>query len=449
MSRSRPSPATASPPGAAGRGRPRPVSAGRRWTPLRVALVGATTIGLSLLITRGIVGWNEARARSLEVACKRAHEAGRYEEEERLARAWMKAAPGAAAPIFFLAEAQLGLGRSRDAAATFATLPDGDPLTIPGLSDRADILFGELSDPREGARTCERILAQDPANVEAHRRACFFSAITLDRRRLAEQARRAIDAGADLPETFVYLLGASWLTLSNTLAVNSHWLERAPDDETFLVAAARGFVSSSGLEDEVVSAESPETLVEPEHDRRMRELLERFPGNRELLAYFLQKASTRGDLPRVTDLLSQVPADAEGDNRFWRFKGWVHEQAGEVEEAEAAHRRALEIDPFDFLTRHQLAGVLRKAGRTDEAAEPARLAAEGRNLRKRILQAPDVRAIPPDILAEMASYARDCGAAGIAERLAQRIAQLDGQGTGRRAGGGGPPISRPPGVQFP
>ena len=85
----------------------------------------------------------------------------------------------------------------------------------------------------------------------------------------------------------------------------------------------------------------------------------------------------------------------------------------------------------------------------DEAAEPARLAAEGRNLRKRILQAPDVRAIPPDILAEMASYARDCGAAGIAERLAQRIAQLDGQGTGRRAGGGGPPISRPPGVQFP
>lgn len=418
-----------------------------------MAIVGGAIVGLSLLITRGLVGWNEARARSLEIDCKRAHEAGRYDEEERLARAWMQAAPGAAAPIFFLAEAQLGQGRSRDAAATFATLPDGDPLTIAGLSDRADILFGELGDPREGARTCERILAQDPANVEAHRRACFFSAITLDRRRLAEQARRAIDADADLPETFVYLLGSSWLTLSNTLAVNSHWLERSPDDETFLVAAARGFVSSSGLEDEVVSAESPETLVEPEHDRRLRELLERFPGNRELLAYFLQKASTRGDLPRVTDLLSQVPAGAEGDNRFWRFKGWVHEQAGEVEEAEAAHRRALEIDPFDFLTWHQLAGVLRKAGRTDEAARPARLAAEGRNLRKRILQAPDVRAIPPDILREMASYARDCGAAAIADRLARRIAQLavpaPAAGGGAGGGAGGRPISPPSGAQFP
>lgn len=403
----------------------RPVSAGRRWTPLRLALTALAIVGISLVAVRGIVGWNDARARELEKACKRAHEAGRYEEEERLARAWGSVAPGAAAPVFFLAEAQLGQGRTREAADTFALLPDGDPLTLQGLGDRADLLFGELKEPREAARTCERILSQAPGEIEAHRRLCFFSAVTLQRQRLAEQARAAIDAGADLPETFVYLVGSDWLTLSNTSSVNSHWLSVAPDDELFLVAAARGFVTNAGLEEEVAQADSIDEPVEPEHDKRLRELLERFPGNVELLAYFLQKATTRGDLERVTALLAQAPAEAAGDNRFWRFKAWVHDQAGEQAEAVAGYRKALEIEPFDFLAQHQLAAVLRKAGGAEEeVARLSRLAAEGRSLRKRILQAPDVRRMPPDVLGEVADYARGCGEERVADLLGKRIREL-------------------------
>ena len=412
--------------------RDRPVSAGRRWTPSRVALVGVGVVAASLLLVRGIVGWNDSRARVLEAECKRAHQAGRYAEEERLARDWEGVAPGEAAPIFFLAEAQLGQGKQREAADSFARLPDGDPLTLTGLSDRVDLLFGDLRDPHEAARTCERILAQDPGNVDAHRRLCFYDCITLDRAKLAEHARRAIERGAELPETYVYLVGSDWMTLSNTLSVNSHWLQAAPDDETFLVAAARGFVSNAGLEDDV-AGESPDEKVEPEHDRRLRELLERFPGNLELLAYFLQKATTRGDIDQVTELLGQAPPRAEADNRFWRFKGWVHDQGGELDEAEAAYRRALAIEPFDFLSQHQLAAVLRKRGQADEAARLTRLAADGRALRRRILEAPDIRAVPPGVLHEMASYTKDCGDSEVADRLFLRIDQI-----GQRAGGTGP-----------
>ena len=438
---------------AAGRG-PRPVSAGRRWTPVRVALVGAGVVAASLLLVRGIVGWNDSRARVLEAECKRAHQTGRYADEERLAREWAGVAPGEAAPIFFLAEAQLGQGKQREAADTFASLPDGDPLTITGLSDRVDLLFGDLRDPHEAARTCERILAQDPGNVDAHRRLCFYDCITLDRAGLAEHARRAIERGAELPETYVYLVGSDWMTLSNTLSVNSHWLQAAPDDETFLVAAARGFVSNAGLEDDV-AGESPDEKVEPEHDRRLRELLERFPGNLELLAYFLQKATTRGDIDMVTELLGQAPPEAESDNRFWRFKGWVHDQGGESDEAEAAYRRALAIEPFDFLSQHQLAAVLRKRGQGEEAAKLTRLAADGRTLRKRILQAPDVRAMPPDVLREIGAYVGACGDRDIAERLRGRIEQIGAAagGDGRTGGvvpkGGGPRSAVQGGVRIP
>lgn len=422
------------------------MSAGGRWTPTRLATVGILVVAAAALIVRGVVSWNEARAERLATACREAHRAENYGSEEKLAKQWVGAVPGAAEPLFFLAQAQLGLGKQAEAADTLGRLPDGDPLTLTALGDRADLLFGDLQDPREAARTCERILRLDPANGEAHRRLCFFYAATLQREKLAAQARRAIDLGCETPETYVYIVGSDWLTLSNTSTVNGHWLKASPDEELFLVAAARGFVSNSGLEDDVAGmdgtdgSEGGERKV-PEHDRRLRELLDRFPGNLELLAYFLQKATTRGDIDEVTSLLGQAPADAVADNRFWRFKGWVHAQSDQPAEAEAAYRRALEIDPYDFATQHQLGGALRKGGMLEEAARFARLAAEGRTLRKTILEQPDVRTIPPGVLGEMGRYAAGCGDRAIADRIAARLEQI-----GTPPSSSGPARSK---VQFP
>jgi tetratricopeptide (TPR) repeat protein len=397
--------------------------------------VAILAVAAAVLIVRGVVSWNDAQAERLATACRGAHRAEDYAAEEKLARQWIGALPGAAEPLFFLAQAQLGLGQQREAAETLGRLPDGDPLTLIALGDRADLLFGDLQDPREAAQTCERILRLDPANGEAHRRLCFFYAATLQREKLAAQARRAIDLGCETPETYVYVVGSDWLTLSNTSAVNGHWLKASPDDELFLVAVARGFVSNSGLEEDVAGSEEGdgEERTVPEHDRRLRELLDRFPGNLELLAYFLQKATTRGDIDEVTTLLGQAPPEAEADNRFWRFKGWVHGQSDQPAEAEAAYRRALEIDPFDFAAQHQLAGAMRKGGKLVEAADFTRLAAEGRALRKTILVQPDVRTIPPGVLAEMGRYAEACGDRDVAGRISARLRQI---GAPPSAGGG-------------
>jgi tetratricopeptide (TPR) repeat protein len=406
-----------------------------------MAIVGLGALATAAIIVNGLVGWQVRRVERLARDCRRAHEAGDYQTEERLATLWGRARPEASEPLFLLAQAQLGLGKKRDAAATFDRLPDGDRLTVLALGDRADLLFGELQDPRAAAATCERILRLDPRNVEAHRRLCFFYAATLQRRRLAAQARAAIELGCETPEAFVYAIASDWLTLSNTFSVNSHWLQAAPDDELFLVAAARGFVSNSGLEEEVADPEEadgePMARPVPEHDLRLRELLARFPGNLELLAYFLHKAITRGDLEEVTTLLGQAPPEAAGDNRFWRFKGWVHFQDDQTEEAVAAFRTALEIDPFDFSAQHQLGGALRRMGDLDEAARLSERAARGRGLRKTILKQPDVRIMDPAVLGEIAEYARRCGDADLAGRLAARLGQI-----GPRPGPP-PPLNRP------
>lgn len=216
--------------------------------------------------------------------------------------------------------------------------------------------------------------------------------------------------------------------------MNRAWLRHDPDNELFLVAAA------CGVPDIVTEPEPPaggEPVDEPGADTarspagetgagsrlaRIAALLEWFPRNRELLAVFLQQATTRGDLDEVVRLLAQAPADAAGDCRFWRFKGWAHAARNEFAEAEAALEKALAIDPFDQASRHELAGVLRKTGRGEAAARMAELANQGRRLRREILQEPEIRTIPRSLLADVATYADGCGEPAIAERLRKAIA---------------------------
>lgn len=421
-------------PRTAAESRPRRGAAPRRLPPWARGWL-AWSAGFA--VCAGIVGgghllWKAQRSRDLERQCRRARDAGDWNAVARLSATWAAIAPDDADPWLFNAQAAMTQNRLADADAALAHLPDGDPKTIPGLLERVDLLFGELARPFEAVRTCERILALDPRSGAAHQRLTFYYAVTLQRIRLIEQARRTIDFGCDIPETYVYLLGADWITLSNAQSINQQWLANDPDNELFLVAIARGYMSNRGLDDTDVEDDAPaegdqpaEDVREvPEHERRLAEYLDRFPTNLELLAYFLQKASTTGDAERVVALLAQAPPEAQRDNRFWRFKGWLHSIRGESDEAEKAFREALRLHPFDWATQHQMAGILRKKGQRSDAARMATLAEAGRQLRKTILAQPDVRSIPPAVLADMAAYAANCGDDLVASRLAARVDRL-------------------------
>lgn len=385
---------------------------------------GAGFLACAAVVGGGHLLWKSQRCRELERECRRARDAGDWNAVSRLSATWAGIAPEDADPWLYNAQAAMTQNRLADADAALAHLPDGDPKTIPGLLERVDLLFGELSQPFEAVRTCERILSLDPRTGAAHQRLTFFYAVTLQRIRLIEQARRTIAAGCDIPETYVYLIGADWITLSNTQSINQQWLSRDPDNELFLVAVARGYMSNRGLDDSEVEGTEPpeeEAAAVPEHERRLAEYLDRFPANLELLAYFLQKATTKGDADRVVALLAQAPPEAQLDNRFWRYKGWLHSIRGESDAAEAAFREALRLHPFDWATQHQMAGILRKKGQRSDASRMATLAEAGRQLRKTILAQPDVRSIPPAVLGEMAAYAANCGDDDVASRLGARV----------------------------
>ncbi len=270
----------------------------------------------------------------LEAECDAASKSEQWPRLENLAGQWVQHRPDLALPWLYAAEAASQQGDSIRTAYYLYHLPDSDARTPVALFELSHLQFGALNQPIAGAETCERILRLQPQASEAHRRLLFYYAMSRQRGKLIAEARRAIATGCDVPETYVYLIAADWITFTNGYDVNQRWLQSSPENETFLVAQAYHLVRSAALDEEAELVDES-GISRPE--RLMNVLLERFPHNREVLAFQLNMASFRGKVDRVAKLLAQAPPSSTEDSRFWRFKGWMHETRHELEEAEKAY----------------------------------------------------------------------------------------------------------------
>jgi tetratricopeptide (TPR) repeat protein len=196
------------------------------------------------------------------------------------------------------------------------------------------------------------------------------------------------------------------------------------DEELFLVARAIYRIRARGLD----NVENPEDGLReedgtPYHQSIVAEYFEKFPENLELLAYYLQLSSTAGDVEEVASLLARAPQAAADDNRFWRYMGWLHMHRDELRQAQDSYEKALALNPYDHLSRHQLASVERRQKRLDRVEALEELARVGKTLRREILQLQSVDKVPPELLKKMAVYAEACGDEPVAEQLKFRIEQ--------------------------
>jgi tetratricopeptide (TPR) repeat protein len=372
---------------------------------------------------------------------------------------WCQREPGKAEPWIYAAEAAQQQEQFALAADLLRRVPDDNPRAVSALLACTDLQFQtSLNDPLAGVATCERILRIDPRSVEARQRLIYFYAMTLQRPQMEYHIREAIRLGCDTPESYVYLIGKDWLVFTNGPEQNHNWLKNHPDYEPFIIARAlhligTGKVSETGAYIEPVvkirlksdspggnsdgtptadeGYDGPSLRNDPnapylkrieEYDLAMYNYLEQYPRNVELLVYFLWKARTNGDQNRVAELLAQAPPEAEYDNRFWGYMGWLHAERGELNEAEAALRKALVLHPYDYSARHLLADLLRRMKRPEEEIGFVQgLATEGSELRRILLETPNPREVSPDVLVRMVLYARYCGDDIVADALSRRV----------------------------
>lgn len=327
----------------------------------------ASWIALSLIVCT-LVGYGIHRHRrraallSLRQECTRLSAENDWNGLLDASAEWAQLEPQRADPWLYRAEAAEGLKDWAGMVAYLDRVPRSDGRIIATLVRKAVTEFEKLNRPWDSMKTCDELLAIDPRVLIAHKQTIFFYAMTLQRAEMVKRVRRAIRVQRESPESYVFLVGASWLYSGSLYRHNSHWLEADPDNETFQVARSVQIYLAEVKSD-------LEHAGEFDHILSDEELLRKYPHNLELVAYFLNKCISEGDVERIRELLGAVPAElAQADARFWRARAWYEDSTGDLAAAEKSLRRAFAIDPYWWQVHFQLHDLLRRTGQVEEAA---------------------------------------------------------------------------------
>lgn len=387
--------------------------------------------GLALLAATGLVaaagyrGLAPADSKQLREHCRGAVRNRNWEQLQTEASRWITADPNADEARLFLATSLQQQRKFEESLNSLMQICTTSPEAEPALRQIMELQFGPLNQPVAAARACEYMIQRDSQSALARQRLIFYLTMTLQRPKMIAQIRDAIRTGSESREHYVYLFFADSLNFSNGTELNSQWLQSNPEVEQFEVAEAifigEKLDASISMDDREEAQAARQALAQK--NVVLKRLLEKYPHNSEILAYALRGAMTDGNVQQAARLLSQATVDAEQDNRFWRFKGWIHSQRGESDLAEQAYRRAIELHPLDWGTRYLLADLQQKQLQTSEATRLRSLVSRANELRRQLHAAPNARQVPPEIMAKLADYARDCGDTMFADALANRLKQ--------------------------
>ncbi len=328
----------------------------RRWMAW-LALIGCVSVGCGL-----IYRWHRTSVATLSRECRVLSAHGKWPELAIVSAQWARAEPQKAEPWLFRAQAAEGLDDWEDVVQFLDRVPRADIRAVAALVGKAVAEFEHLNRPWDGAKTCDEALRIDPRVLTAHKQTIFFYSMTLQRAEMVRRIRRAIQVRRESPESYVDLVAASWLYSGSVYRHNTKWLESDPENETFQVARAlQVYVSEAKLD--------LGRAAEFEHIPTDEQLLQQYPQNLELVAYFLNRCISEGDLERVRELLNAVPSPlADLDARFWRARAWCDDADGDLTSAEKSLRRAFELDPYWWQVHFQLHDLLRRLGRPEESA---------------------------------------------------------------------------------
>lgn len=351
--------------------------------------------------------------------CERLQEEQDWSRLRQVAGDWKLNTDQIDEPLTFLAEAEFQSGNLQAAVDYLLAVPSGSKKCFASLIAALEIQFDQLNQPLDAVETLNRMIKLRPWSISSHQRLIFFYAMTLQRQELRKAIDDAINARAEPPDAYVYLLLAGKLSFSNGFAKNSEWLQADPDNELFQVAR------TIQLLDSVKSSDNPATQASlPEYWIAFEALREKYPNNISLLTYAIEEAAGEFDTDRVSALLAGVP-DSDYDSVLWKWHGWLNLQLNQPEVCEASLLRSIENFPLDWRTWHDLAACRRKLGNLDGAAQAQQIANAGKELRKTVLQLTNASAISAQTLEKLASYAASCGDDRTAMAILQR--QRDGQ----------------------
>ncbi len=388
-----------------------------------ILLVGVAVVLLTLPFA--LRHWNDYRCATLAKQCRLARNNDEWDKLQALTTDWTSRDPQNGEAWLNRGIAATGQGSWAEAAEHFWQVPDSTLQAVPAMIELSKLSFTHLNQPLRGEAACERILAIDPLAAGARQQLIWFYAMTLQRAKLRQQILEAIRLEREPREAYVYYFLLSTLRSEEAVALNTRWLEGSPNSELFLVASVINLpdpqTGSSETPNSSAANDNRSDATKDDKLKQVAQLLTRFPHNLELIASHAEEQFARGDFATAAEILQNAPESAAQDGRFWRFKGWLHDANGEMQESIAAYRQALELHPIDWNTMNRLAVVERRVHNQPEVKRLTDLIERGNETRMRLKTEKAVEVVSPQILREMASLFRDCGDHEIATALEFRL----------------------------
>lgn len=386
---------------------------------------GRLILILVTLAAVGLLAWqpvstmlHSRRVEQLRQKSK-AHQA--LEEWEQLANIsteWLSLEPGNVDAILKLALSQEKTGNIEAAATTLATVPDDDDRVLDALALQIDMYLSQLNRPSLAEAACLRLIRINSLAGRGYQRLIYYYSMTLQRAKLSKIIDDAIAAGCEPPEAYTYRLLLTALSFTDGQQTCARWLTGEPDNEAVLVAHAWHQARGSSKASISESAPASEDNV---REKAMNELLKTHPGNLEVLAFHIEEFLHQGDWRSAARVLGQARQDAESDSRFWRYKAMILESQKQIENAIAAARKSIELNPVDWRGRMQLAALHRLTAASEEAGRESQIALMGKELERELLQLPSARAWSPGLPERTLKYLKMCGERRLEKSLAARF----------------------------
>jgi Flp pilus assembly protein TadD len=380
--------------------------------PRRAALLGVLVavallaLGLSYGAWLGWVYWNAPSLAEVDRLFAR-HS---YAEADRKARAYLAWNPTDARAILTLAKSRAARNDLTGCVVALALVPENSIRKTEALL-RAAQAYQQMNRGRDAERLYKACIVHDPSGQSYAMTAREWLAALL----AMEERREAFRA---LAWEIYDLVGEARRLRILTMRTRIEFEQTQPDiNARSLEAYVRADPGDSDARAGLAAALDHKGEAHAALPLYARAVAEK-RSDPELLERYLDLLHRMGELPTLETALAAHPAGAAGRPAIQKFLGIVAESAGNLEAAEAAYRKAVQLDPNEPEYRHRHSLVLARLGRSDESAQEAAVRARLRSaqaeLRKAWNQFADAYDLDPErisleLILGMARASEACG----------------------------------------
>lgn len=377
-------------------------------------------LGISFLAWKQYRSWTRSQ---YEAACRAARNDVNWQAELATATQWTNEFPEDVAAWLYLSEACMETEQFERAREGLQHVPPTDSRYIPSMIQMAALEWNELRRPRDAIATYRKLLTVDPHILEAHAHIIAFHAFLMERMEMLAAIDTAIKAGAEPRDAYAYLCLADRINVSNGRQILQRWMRPDENDVglkiSFAVRTAEQIAMTADMEVEMKAEKQEQEAI-----FRLEEFLKEHPHHPVLLSFLLDHYVEKASVADVSRLLALVPESAAADHKFWVDRGWYYTITEQYPEAESSFRRALQLHPLSAEARHHYSTLMRLMKRPDnEVQQMQSLAAEGREIRKQVLQLKASDSIDEPLLRKLAAYAEHCGDMRVQQALAARLGE--------------------------